>query len=80
MIMLENFYQRSNCVISDFGACDSITLDDLHKAFCLHLYGFELWNLTNDFDYIQFQFFFNGKISSLCQNNSISNFFFKTQF
>ena len=31
-----------NWVISDFRACDSITLDDLHRTVCLHLYGVEL--------------------------------------
>ena len=41
-----DFYQRSNSVISDFGICDSETLDKIHSTFCMHMYGCELWNLT----------------------------------
>ena len=31
-----DFYQRSNWVLSDFGICDSISLDALHKTYCMH--------------------------------------------
>ena len=40
------WYQRSNLLISDFRVCDSITLDSLHKIYCMHMYGSELWNLN----------------------------------
>ena len=39
-----DLYQRSNNVISDFNACDSVTLDALHQTYCMHMYGCELWN------------------------------------
>ena len=41
-----DLYQRSNLLISDFRACDSITLDSLHKIHCMHMYGSEIWNLN----------------------------------
>ena len=41
-----DLYERSNLLISDFRVCDSITLDNLHKIYCMHLYGSELWNLN----------------------------------
>ena len=41
-----DLYQRSNNVISDFNACDSVTLDALHQTYCMHMYGCELWNLN----------------------------------
>ena len=41
-----DLYQRSNLLISDFRVCDSITLDSLHKIYCMHMYGSELWNLN----------------------------------
>ena len=40
-----DLYQRSNLLITDFRVCDSITLDNLHKIYCMHMYGSELWNL-----------------------------------
>jgi len=43
------FYQRSNWLISDFSACDSITLDKLHMTYCMHMYGCELWNLNGKY-------------------------------
>ena len=42
-------YQRSNNVISDFNACDSVTLDALHQAYCMHMYGCELGKLNDSF-------------------------------
>ena len=41
-------YQRSNRVLSDFTCrvCDSSTLDSLHKTYCMHMYGCELWDLN----------------------------------
>ena len=41
-----DLYQRSNNVISDFIACDSVTLDALHQTYDMHMYGCELWNLN----------------------------------
>ena len=38
-----DLYQRSNLLIR---VCDSITLDNLHKIYCMHMYGSELWNLN----------------------------------
>ena len=43
-----NIYDRnviSNVCISNFGICDSETLDKLHSTFCMHMYGCELWIL-----------------------------------
>ena len=33
-------------LISLFRSCDSETLDRLHKTYCMHMYGCELWNLS----------------------------------
>ena len=41
-----DLYQRSNLIISQFRSCDSETLDRLHKTYCMHMYGCELWNLS----------------------------------
>ena len=41
-----HLYQRSNLIISQFRSCDSETLDRLHKTYCMHMYGCELWNLS----------------------------------
>ena len=43
-----NFYQRSNWVNSDFRVCDSSTLDSLHRTYCMHMYGCELWDLNRN--------------------------------
>ena len=43
---VSDLYQRSNWVISDFRACDSNTLDNLHRTYCMHMYGCELWDLS----------------------------------
>ena len=42
-----NFYQRSHGLINEFRACDCITLDNLHRTYCMHMYGWELWNLND---------------------------------
>jgi len=42
-----DFYQRSHGIINDFRSCDSITLDNLHRTYCMHMYGCELWNLND---------------------------------
>ena len=37
-----DLYQRSNLLISDFRVSDSITLDSLHKIYCMHnVFGYE---------------------------------------
>ena len=43
------FYQRSHAIINDFRVifCNSVTLDALHRTYCMHMYGCELWNLTD---------------------------------
>ena len=41
-----DLYLRSNRVISDFKVCDSSTLDSLHRTYCIHMYGSELWDLN----------------------------------
>ena len=41
-----DLYKRSNWIISDFRVCDSSTLDSLHRTYCMHMYGCELWNLN----------------------------------
>ena len=41
-----DLYQRSNLLIIQFRSCDSETLDRLHKTYCMHMYGCELWNLA----------------------------------
>ena len=34
-----DLYQLSNLLISDFRVCDSITLNSLHRIYCMHMYG-----------------------------------------
>ena len=41
-----DLYQRSNRVISDFRVYDSNALDSLHRTYCMHMYGCELWDLN----------------------------------
>ena len=43
-----DFYQRSNAIINDFRVCNSETLDSLHRTYCMHMYGCELWNLNDN--------------------------------
>ena len=31
------------------GLCDSSTLDSLHRTFCMHMYGCELWDINYKF-------------------------------
>ena len=42
-----DFYQKSHGLINEFLACDCITLDNLHRTYCMHMYSCELWNLNN---------------------------------
>ena len=41
-----DLYQRSNRVINDFRVCDSNALYSLHRTYCMHMYGCELWDLN----------------------------------
>ena len=41
-----DLYHRSKLLINDFRICDSITLDSLHKIYCMHMSGSEPWNLN----------------------------------
>ena len=41
-----NLYQQNNKVISNFRVCDSSTLDSIHRTYCMHMYGSELWDLN----------------------------------
>ena len=40
------FVLLNNLLITDFIVCDSIALDSLHKIYCMHMYGSELWTLN----------------------------------
>ena len=42
-----DFYQRSHGLINEFRVCDCITLYFLHRTYCMHMYGCELWNLND---------------------------------
>ena len=41
-----DFYKQSNWVISDFKECDSSTLENSHRTYCMHMHGCELWDLN----------------------------------
>ena len=41
-----NFYRKSNEAIADFMCCESQTIHDIHRMFCMDFYGCELWNLN----------------------------------
>ena len=34
---------------SDFRVRDSSTLDSLHRTYCMHMYGCELWDLNRNY-------------------------------
>ena len=42
-----DFYQRSHGLINEFRDCDCITLDNLLRTYCMHMYVCELWNLND---------------------------------
>ena len=44
---IRTFYLKSNYL--DFRVCDSETSDSLHKTYCMHLYGCELWGLQQNY-------------------------------
>ena len=48
-----DLYQRSIWVFSDFRVCDSSTLDSLHRTYCMHMYGCELWDLNYNYMYVK---------------------------
>ena len=41
-----DLYQRSNRDISDFRVSDTNALDNLHRTYCMHMYGCELWDIN----------------------------------
>ena len=41
------FYQRGHGLINEFRTCHCITLGNLHRTYCMHMYGCELWNLND---------------------------------
>ena len=41
-----DLYQRSNLLISQIRPCNSETFDRLHMTYCMHMYGYELWDLN----------------------------------
>ena len=36
---------------SDFRVCDSSTLDSLHRTYCMHMYGCELWDINYKYEF-----------------------------
>ena len=40
-------YQRGYGLINEFRACDCIPLNYLHKSYCMHMYGCELWYMND---------------------------------
>ena len=38
------------CQRSDFRVCDSNALDSLHRTYCMHMYGCELWDLNCNYN------------------------------
>ena len=42
-----DFYQRSHGLINEFRAFHCITLANLHRTYCMYMYGCELWNLND---------------------------------
>ena len=40
------FIGKTNTIIWNFGCCDSSILVNIHRTFCMGLYGCELWNIS----------------------------------
>ena len=40
---------KTNTILCDFGCCDSSTLVNIHRTFCMGLYGSELWNISSKY-------------------------------
>ena len=43
------FIGKTNAIIYDFGCCDSGTLVNIHRTFCMDVYGCELWNISSNY-------------------------------
>ena len=43
------FIGKINAILCDFGCCDSSTLVNIHRTFCMDLYGCELWNISSKY-------------------------------
>ena len=43
------FIGKTNAILCDFGCCDSSTLVNIHRTFCMDLYGCELWNISSKY-------------------------------
>ena len=46
-----DLYKRSDRIFIEFRVCDSSTLDSLHRTYCMHMYGCELWDLNCKYVY-----------------------------
>ena len=40
---------KTNAILGDFGCCDSSTLVNIHRTFCMDLYGCELWTISSKY-------------------------------
>ena len=40
------FICKTNAFFNDFGSCDSSTLVNIHRTYCIACYGCELWNIV----------------------------------
>ena len=43
------FIGKTNAILCDFGCCDSSTLVNIHRTFCMDLYGCQLWNISSKY-------------------------------
>ena len=43
------FIGKTNTLLCDFGCCDSSTLVNIYRTFCMDLYGCELWNISSKY-------------------------------
>ena len=43
------FIGKTNAILCDFGCCDSSTLVNIHRTFCMDLYGCELWKISSKY-------------------------------
>ena len=43
------FIGKTNAILCDFGCCDSSTLVNIHRTFCMNLHGCELWNISSKY-------------------------------
>ena len=43
------FIGKTNAILCDFGCCDSRTLVNIHRTFCMDLYDCELWKISSKY-------------------------------